>query len=188
MAGAPVRGEGMRQTFHLFATLAALSVLLVSAGCVQSDLGWAPPYLPGHQDKLPVVMPKNAPSISQQYFRDPAGGGHWAIDILEKIGYPVIAAAPGQVVDSFFEPAYGNRITIDHGPDAGGRKIMTVYMHLASRAVSAGQRVERGQKIATLGNTGALAGGIPHLHFEVYREVRPVEQEGFAATYPVPCR
>jgi murein DD-endopeptidase MepM/ murein hydrolase activator NlpD len=36
--------------------------------------------------------------------------------------------------------------------------------------VSKGDVVARGQKIGTLGTTGMLAGGIPHLHFELYRQ------------------
>jgi hypothetical protein len=86
--------------------------------------------------------------------------------------------------NSYFEPAYGNRVTIDHGPNANGLRDITVYKHLNSRKVSKGDRVGRGQMIATLGNTGALAGGIPHLHFEVRREVRP---QVFRAIDPHEC-
>lgn len=184
-------------------------------GCVQHELGQASAYRPNHGEKIAVVMPQGAPSISQEFYRDPAGSGHRGIDIVDSIGTPVIAAAPGQVTGSYFEPAYGNRVTIDHGENSDGFRTITVYKHLNSRAVSSGDRAERGQQIATLGNTGALAGGIPHLHFEVHREVRPdvtravdphrvwmngvgqvscydpaatVEPDSFRSTYPVPCR
>lgn len=195
--------------------IAAMSGLLVSAGCVQHESGWATAYLPDHNAKIPVIMPQTAPSISQQFYRDPEGSGHLGIDVIDRIGTPVLAAAGGQVIDSYFEPAYGNRVTIDHGPNADGLRMITVYKHLNSRGVSSGDRVERGQQIATLGNTGALAGGLPHLHFEVRREVRPqvfraidpheawvggvgqvtcfapgmsIEPGGFRTTYPVSCR
>lgn len=205
----------MPQGIRLLAAVAALSGLLVSAGCVQHETGWATSYLPDHNAKIPVVMPERAPSISQQFYRDPDGSGHLGIDVIDRIGTPVLAAAGGQVTDSYFEPAYGNRVTIDHGPNSDGLRMITVYKHLNSRGVSSGDRVERGQQIATLGNTGALAGGLPHLHFEVRQEVRPqvfraidphrvwaggvgqvscldlaapVEPHGFRTTYPVPCR
>ncbi|MCC0034961.1 MAG: M23 family metallopeptidase [Hoeflea sp.] len=205
----------MRQDIRWLVVVAAVSGLLVPAGCVQQDYGWATSYLPDHNAKIAVVMPQQAPSISQQFYRDPDGSGHLGIDIIDKIGTPVLAAAGGQVVDSYFEPAYGNRVTIDHGPNADGLRMMTVYKHLNSRGVSQGARVERGQQIATLGNTGALAGGLPHLHFEVRREVRPqvfraidphrvwaggvgqvtcfapgmtIESAEFRSTYPVRCR
>jgi murein DD-endopeptidase MepM/ murein hydrolase activator NlpD len=199
----------------MVAAIAGLSGLLVPAGCVQSDSGWASPYLPDHEAKLSVTMPQGAPSISQEFYRDPAGSGHLGIDIIDRIGTPVLAAAGGTVTDSYFEPAYGNRVAIDHGPNSNGLRTVTVYKHLNRRVVSSGDRVERGQQIATLGNTGALAGGIPHLHFEMHREVRPnvmravdphtvwaggvgqvscfdpatpAEADGFRSTYPVPCR
>ncbi|MEM5494644.1 M23 family metallopeptidase [Hoeflea sp. AS16] len=205
----------MRHGIRMLSAIAAVSGLLLSAGCVQHESGWASSYLPKHEDKLVVAMPQGAPSISQQFYRDPAGSGHLGIDVINGIGTPVLAAAGGQVTDSYFEPAYGNRITIDHGLSSNGLRTTTVYKHLNSRAVSSGDRVERGQQIATLGNTGALAGGIPHLHFEVRREVRPKvfraidphkvwaggvgqvscfdpatadEPDGFGTTYPVPCR
>mgnify|MGYP000045898884 CR=1 FL=1 len=205
----------MRHGFRILLAIAGLAGLLVSAGCVQQDYGWATSYLPDHNAKIPVVMPQSAPSISQQFYRDPDGSGHLGIDIIDRIGTPVLAAAGGQVTDSYFEPAYGNRITIDHGPNADGLRMITVYKHLNSRGVSQGARVERGQQIATLGNTGALAGGLPHLHLEVRREVRPqvfraidphtvwaagvgqvtcfdptapIEPGTFRITYPVRCR
>lgn len=205
----------MRQIFRMLAATAVLMGLLTMAGCVQHESGWASSYMPDHEAKLAVVMPQGAPSISQEFYRDPAGSGHLGIDIIDKIGTPVLASAGGQVTDSYFEPAYGNRVVIDHGSNADGFKTITVYKHLSKRMVTSGDRVERGQQIATLGNTGALSGGIPHLHFEVHREIRPkvtravdphkvwaggvgqvscfdpataVEPDGYRSTYPVPCR
>lgn len=204
----------MGRRSSMIVAILALPGLLGLAGCVQHEDGWATGYRPDHADKIPVVMPQGAPSISQQFFRDRSGYGHRGIDIVGRIGSPVIAAASGQVIDSYFEPAYGNRVTIDHGPNSAGLRTLTVYKHLNSRTVSAGEWVERGQYIATLGNTGGLAGGIPHLHFEIQREVRPkvtravdphtmwvngvgqvscfdpassYDSADFGATYPVPC-
>jgi len=82
----------------------------------------------------------------------------------------VIAAAGGRVRGSYYEPAYGNRIEIDHGPDASGKHAVTVYKHLKDRLVAEGAVVARGQQIAKLGTTGMLGGGIPHLHFELFRQ------------------
>src|SRR5204863_1860534 len=63
---------------------------------------------------------------------------------------------------------YGNTIVIDHGYG-----LLTVYGHLASFAVKAGDKVERGQLIAQSDSTG-LAGG-DHLHFSVVLQGQQVD-------------
>lgn len=205
----------MERLCRLSGAIACFAGLMVLAGCVPHDHGWASPYRHTHDAKIAVVIPAGAPSIAQEFFNNPTGPAHLGIDVIDKVGTPVIAAAAGQVEGSYYEPVYGNRVVIDHGPDARGHRTYTVYKHLKERQVEPGQHVERGQQIATLGVTGALGGGIPHLHFEVYREIgptgrlamdpqrfwaggvgqvtcfdpaTPVEAVGFRSTYPVPCR
>jgi hypothetical protein len=169
-----------------------------------------------------VVMPENAPSIwrgfhaeaDETVHKEPPSG-HFGIDILGRAGTPVIAAAPGRVESSFFEPMYGNRVVIDHGRDEHGRSIATRYLHLKRRLVGNGDEVRRGQQIGELGATGFLAGGLLHLHFELQREdengrmnqfdphldwvdgigqvtcfdhAREWPNRPFKTTYPVACR
>ena len=161
----------MAREWHAFLSAAAVAVgSVVLSGCVPSDHGWSAAYLADQNPKIPVVMPADAPSISQEFRYNENIAGHEGIDVVAPIGTPVIAAADGVVRNSIFEPMYGNRLVIDHGPDAAGRRIVTIYKHLKSRIAKPGAQVRRGEEIALLGNTGALAGGIPHLHFEVHRE------------------
>ena len=86
---------------------------------------------------------------------------HKGLDIAASSGNPVIAAASGTVVKSYFSSSYGNYVVISHG---GG--LMTAYAHMTRRLVSAGQTVAAGQQVDTVGSTGNSTG--PHLHFEVY--------------------
>ena len=86
---------------------------------------------------------------------------HKGLDIAASSGNPVIAAASGTVVKSYFSSSYGNYVVISHG---GG--LMTAYAHMTRRLVSAGQTVAAGQQVGTVGSTGNSTG--PHLHFEVY--------------------
>ena len=86
---------------------------------------------------------------------------HKGLDIAASKGNPVVAAAPGTVVKSYFSSSYGNYVAISHG---GG--MMTAYAHMTRRMVSAGDTVSAGQQIGTVGSTGNSTG--PHLHFEVY--------------------
>ncbi|MDJ1006635.1 MAG: M23 family metallopeptidase [Paracoccaceae bacterium] len=142
--------------------LLAVTALTVS-GCVSQLRGYTAPY-----PSLPpfaVTVPPNAPSLSQQYV--PARD-HIGTDFVAETGRPVLAAAPGRIAASFFSPAYGHTIAISHGPDPSGRPITTRYVHLATRTATPGSRVARGQAIGTLGRSGVLSGGIPHLHFEVW--------------------
>jgi murein DD-endopeptidase MepM/ murein hydrolase activator NlpD len=86
---------------------------------------------------------------------------HDGIDIPAPRGTPIVAVDGGQVIysDNGIR-GYGNMIVLAHGDD-----IFTVYAHNQKNKVVKGQRVKRGQQIATVGNTGRSTG--PHLHFEI---------------------
>ena len=88
---------------------------------------------------------------------------HAGIDVAGERGTPVIATANGKVVFSGSKGPLGKTVIIDHG-----HGIRTHYGHNHELFVKRGEKVERGQKIATLGNSGRSTG--PHLHYTV--EVR----------------
>lgn len=121
-------------------------------------------------DPIPIEMPANANFISQQFGRSGEVDGlpHEGIDIWGKRGTPIVAAAPGRVVASFYEPGHGNTVIVDHGRDTNGETVRTVYKHLKTRKVAENDRVARGAQVGTMGATGALAMAV-HLHFEVRR-------------------
>jgi murein DD-endopeptidase MepM/ murein hydrolase activator NlpD len=131
-------------------------------------------------DGKPLVIPENAPSVlngfntienKEKYDRtDPV---HMGIDIIAKIGTPVIAPANGTVTRSFFEPAYGHTLTIYHGKGPDDLYFLTLYHHMNKRLVQKGDIVVRGQQIGELGATGILAGGVRHLHFETMGTKKP---------------
>lgn len=89
---------------------------------------------------------------------------HPGVDIANSIGTPVKAAADGVVFRSYQSSSYGNTVMISHR--AGGKLYTTVYAHLSSYNVSAGQSVSQGQLIGKMGSTGESTGS--HLHFELY--------------------
>lgn len=89
------------------------------------------------------------------------GEFHRGQDYSAACGTDVFAAAGGTVIYSQWHPyGGGNRVEIDHG-----NGLITTYNHLSSSLVKVGQKVERGEKIALSGTTGASTGC--HLHFEV---------------------
>lgn len=88
------------------------------------------------------------------------GGYHLAVDIQGERGSSVLAAAPGVVGYAGTSlRGYGNGIMIIHPGN-----FVTLYGHNERNEVVPGQRVKRGQRIASLGSTGISRG--PHVHFE----------------------
>lgn len=85
---------------------------------------------------------------------------HTGIDIANRVGTPVIATADGIVVEVERGTALGKNIVISHGYG-----MRTTYGHLEEAFVKPGQKIKRGTKIGSVGNTGRSTG--PHLHYEV---------------------
>lgn len=115
----------------------------------------------------PLAWPANSRRINSPY--GPRGGRyHYGIDIDGNLGDPIYAAASGIVKESRPASGYGWVIVIDHGSG-----LTTVYGHMYSSTVlvSTGQRVSKGQRIASIGNNGRSTG--PHLHFEVRKNGSP---------------
>jgi murein DD-endopeptidase MepM/ murein hydrolase activator NlpD len=137
-----------------------VSLLAKRAG----DMASCVPALP------PVALDKVRLSSLFGYRKDPFSGAsrmHQGVDLSGDRGEPIYAAGSGKVVEvrnSFF--GYGREVVLDHG---FGYK--TRYAHLHRMFVKVGDEVQRGQQIATMGNTGKSKG--VHLHYEViYRERR----------------
>ncbi|NMH70746.1 M23 family metallopeptidase [Bacillus sp. RO3] len=119
---------------------------------------------------------KATPSRGSGNFAWPTNGGyisskqgprwgkmHKGIDIARPSDPTIKSVDNGRVISAGWDDGgYGNKVVIDHG---NGYK--TIYAHLKSISVSAGQTVERGQKIGIMGSTGESTG--VHLHLEVYK-------------------
>ena len=86
---------------------------------------------------------------------------HMALDIANATSPPILAADTGTVTyTACLAYGYGCHIIIDH---ANGYQ--TLYGHLSSIEVSAGQAVTKGERIGVMGSTGRSSG--THLHFEI---------------------
>lgn len=100
----------------------------------------------------------------------PWRGFHTGLDISGRYGNPIRTTADGTVSFVGWRRGYGRTVIIKHGYG-----ISTLYAHSSRYAVKQGQRVEKGQIICYIGNTGYVTG--PHLHYEVRnwnRAVNPV--------------
>lgn len=87
------------------------------------------------------------------------GRPHKGIDIAASPGDPIFAVDAGKVVFAGSQRGYGNVIILEHSD-----MIMTVYAHNEANLVRLGDRVKKGQPIASMGSTGTSTG--THLHFE----------------------
>jgi murein DD-endopeptidase MepM/ murein hydrolase activator NlpD len=85
---------------------------------------------------------------------------HQGMDIASPHGQTVYAPSDGTIVFLGSEGGYGKVLVIDHGYG-----VKTRYGHLSEIGVHLGDRVKRGEKVASVGNTGRSTG--PHLHYEV---------------------
>jgi murein DD-endopeptidase MepM/ murein hydrolase activator NlpD len=88
---------------------------------------------------------------------------HRGIDLSTfRYGDPIVATADGQIVTVDYDPTgFGNYVIIRHK-----HGFYTRYGHMQSFKVRTGQRVQQGEVIGYIGNTGLSTG--PHVHYEVH--------------------
>ncbi|WP_430811718.1 MULTISPECIES: M23 family metallopeptidase [unclassified Carboxylicivirga] len=129
----------------------------------------------------PAIMP-----IANKDLKRTASGWGWRIHPIYKVkkfhegmdfsapkGTDIYATADGVVSKiTRQKTGYGNRIEIDHGFG-----YTTLYAHLTKFNVRKGQRVNRGDVIGFVGNTGGSTA--PHLHYEVHVKGRKVNPQHY---------
>lgn len=111
----------------------------------------------------PYVITQNygVTSFSHNY----STGAHNGIDFVAQGSQNIQAVADGKVkaTGNMGNYGYGKWIAIDHG-----NGLVTLYGHLSSQKVSRGDKVDKGDKIGVMGNTGYSTG--THLHFSVFAQ------------------
>ncbi len=89
------------------------------------------------------------------------------IDIKANRGEPVRSVFRGRIIFAQWLKGYGNIIIIDHGDN-----YYTLYAHVDEIFKKKGSLIDRGDVIATAGDTGSMKGTC--LHFEVRFHGKPV--------------
>lgn len=135
---------------------------------------------------IKLIAPVNGP-LTQLFGENPdfykkfGFPGHNGIDYGVPNGTPIGAAAAGSVAAISFENGgYGNYVKLTHTD--GTTTYFTYYAHLASAAVTAGQKVKAGTVIGYSNNTGASTG--PHLHFGLKIEGQNPAYKGYVDPMP----
>ncbi len=88
---------------------------------------------------------------------------HTGVDWANRIGTPILAAGNGTILKAQWDSGgYGRRVEIQHT-----NGYVTAYSHMSAfgKGIVAGTKVQQGQVIGYVGNTGLSTG--PHLHYEV---------------------
>jgi peptidoglycan LD-endopeptidase LytH len=96
--------------------------------------------------------------------RDSGRRRHEGIDIFAPRGTPVVAAADGWITRQTSNRLGGNVVWLF----APGPRVSLYYAHLDAQAVRPGDRVDAGEVVGYVGNTGNARTTAPHLHFGVY--------------------
>ena len=97
---------------------------------------------------------------------------HSGIDFRGNRGEGIYATADGVVKKAFRNGGYGNYVLIDHG-----NGYTSSFSHMQKYLVHKGDRVERGQLIGLIGNTGRSTGS--HLHYEIALDNKPINPYKF---------
>ncbi len=120
------------------------------------------PFAPA--TSIPAIWPTKGWLTSRFGYRvSPFTGArqfHAGIDVAGAKGTPIVSPARGKVTFAGKRGPLGNSLIIEHGYG-----IRTLYGHNDELLVKRGEEVERGQQVATLGNSGRSTG--PHLHYVV---------------------
>lgn len=112
------------------------------------------------------------------YFANPVDGlisqafdrkNHPGIDVVTEKDKVVKACLAGTVIYSGFTRKDGYLVIIDHG-----NKFLSVYKHNKRVLKKIGTKIQLGDPIAIVGDTGENSDG-PHLHFELWLDQQPVD-------------
>lgn len=101
---------------------------------------------------------------------------HTGVDIATSRGTSVLASDGGKVIFAGWKTGYGNCVVIDHGAN-----LTSMYGHLSSINVSAGQKVYKGKTLGGVGSTGTSTGN--HLHFEIRKLGNDINPNNYINLY-----
>jgi murein DD-endopeptidase MepM/ murein hydrolase activator NlpD len=102
---------------------------------------------------------------------------HSGVDLIAKIGTPVLSVGEGVVAFTGTRRGYGNLVVVNH---QSGKQ--TRYAHLSEITVTVGQKVPSGEILGKVGISGQPDSDSPHLHFEI----RYNSELGWVAENPDP--
>ncbi len=111
------------------------------------------------------------------------GGWHHGEDIFAREGAPLLAVADGVIHTVGFIKLGGYRLWLR---DDLGNEFYYAHLSAYSPLAVEGTRVQAGDVIGFVGDTGDAEGGSPHLHFEIHpAAMSGLGYDGVVAPYPI---
>ncbi len=154
---------------------AQADVIFEANGCQQQPqvvfipgVNWTPggPVVPAVSILSGYPLPRRASvQLSYGWQLHPTKGEvvfHSGVDLAAKVDTPVLSAGAGVVAFAASRSGYGNLVVVNH---QSGKQ--TRYAHLSNIQVQAGQQVQSGEVLGTVGTTGQPDSQPSHLHFEI---------------------
>lgn len=102
-----------------------------------------------------------------------ASRGHFGIDLVSQPNSRISATLSGTVLFAGWTLDTGYVIYLQHD-----NNLISAYKHNAALLKKTGDRVNGGEAIAIIGNTGEVTTG-PHLHFELWHEGKAIDPEQY---------
>ena len=99
--------------------------------------------------------------------------GHFGVDVAADKNTDVVSILNGVVLFSNYSEKLGNFIVIKHE-----NNFLSVYLHNSILLKNKGDLVRAGEKIALVGSSGDLSTA-PHLHFEIWNGITPIDPEKY---------
>jgi murein DD-endopeptidase MepM/ murein hydrolase activator NlpD len=114
---------------------------------------------------FPVYGPSSFVNTFGTERSDVSGGWHHGDDIFAPLGAPILAVASGTVFSVGWNKVGGNRLWL-----RDGQGNLFYYAHLSAFTPLAvnGSKVQAGDVLGFVGNTGDAQGTPTHLHFEIH--------------------
>lgn len=123
---------------------------------------------------VPSILPVNG--WITKHFSIDTSDAHLATDFAAAAGTPIRATAMGVVEDVRNDRYLGLIVEIRH--EFG---FVTRYGHCSQVLVSPRDKVNRGQTVALVGNTGRSTA--PHLHYEILKDGKPVNPMDYVTAH-----
>jgi murein DD-endopeptidase MepM/ murein hydrolase activator NlpD len=102
-----------------------------------------------------------------------AAADHFGIDLVSGPNSRISSVLSGTVIFSGWTLETGYVIYIQHESN-----LVSAYKHNSELLKNTGEKVNAGEAIAIIGNSGELTTG-PHLHFELWHEGKPLNPEQY---------